>query len=97
MQHLQGVREKVPADVPAIEQAKAALTADWPHFVVLEIDQALVALAGDYADTFALRGYDSVQLAAAYKTVEISQVPVFFACYDIRLNKAPKLLGLLCH
>jgi predicted adenine nucleotide alpha hydrolase (AANH) superfamily ATPase len=53
-------------------------------------------LAGEYADTFALRGYDSVQLAAAYETKRISQSPVCFACFDLRLNKAAKALGLAC-
>jgi predicted nucleic acid-binding protein len=86
---------EVPEDALLIEQAKAALAADWPHFVVLEIDQRLVELAGEYADTFALRGYDSIQLAAAFEAGRISQTPIFFACFDIRLNKAAKLLGMV--
>jgi len=87
---------EVPEDAAMIEQAKAALAVDWPHFVVLEIGQSLVERAGEYADTFALRGYDSVQLAAAFEAGSISQTPIFFACYDLRLNKAAKLLGMLC-
>ena len=87
---------EVPEDNSLIEQAKAALAYDWPHFVVLEIDQPLVELAGEYADTFALRGYDSIQLAAAFEVGRISQTPLFFACFDTRLNKAAKLLGMLC-
>lgn len=87
---------EVPEDEAAIEAAKAALAADWPHFVVLEIDQPLVERAGEYADTFALRGYDSIQLAAAFETGRISQSPIFFACFDARLNKAAKLLGMSC-
>lgn len=63
--------------------------------MVLEIDQRLVELVGEYADTFALRGYDSIQLAAAFEAGRISQTPVFFACFDIRLNKAAKLLGMV--
>ena len=87
---------EVPEDAFIIEQAKSALAADWPHYVVLEVDQPLVERAGDYADTFALRGYDSVQLAAAFETGRISQSPIFFACFDSRLNKAAKLLGMSC-
>ena len=87
---------EVPKDALTIEQAKAALKADWPHFLVLEIDQPLVERAGEYADTFALRGYDSIQLAAAFETGRISQLPIFFACFDTRLNKAAKLLGMSC-
>ena len=36
---------EITEDAFVIEQAKAALAADWPHFVVLEIDQPLVERA----------------------------------------------------
>jgi predicted nucleic acid-binding protein len=86
----------VPQDALIMEQAKAAVAKDWPRLVVIEIDQPLVERAGEYADTFALRGYDSIQLAAAYETGRISGLPIFFACFDTRLNKAAKLLGMSC-
>lgn len=87
---------EVAKDAAIIEQAKAALAKDWPHFVVTELNQALVERAGEYADTFALRGYDSVQLAAAYEARRISGLPIFFASFDARLNKAAKLLEMQC-
>ncbi len=87
---------ETPEDAIVIEQAKAALAADWTHFVVLDIDQNLVERAGEYADTFALRAYDSIQLAAAFEMGRISRSQILFACHDMRLNKAAKLLGLLC-
>ena len=87
---------EVPLDAEMIDLAKAALAADWPRFVILEINQQLVERAGDYADTFALRGYDSIQLAAAFETARITQSPTLFACFDTRLNKAAKALGMLC-
>ena len=68
---------KVAEDADAIERAKLALAAGWLHFVVLEIDLALVERAGDYADTFALRGYDSIQLASAFESGRFSQIPIF--------------------
>jgi predicted nucleic acid-binding protein len=85
---------EVPEDRPVIETAKAALTADWGHYVVLEVSQSVVERAGDYADTFALRGYDSVQLAAAFEAGEITRTVIDFACFDVRLNKAAKVLGM---
>ncbi|MDD5385527.1 MAG: type II toxin-antitoxin system VapC family toxin [Gallionella sp.] len=87
---------EVPGDAPVIEQAKAALAQDWPRFVVMEVDQALVERAGNYADTFALRGYDSIQLAAAFEAGRIAQSPICFACFDARLNKAADVLGMAC-
>lgn len=88
---LSRLAREVPEDAPGIEQAKQALASEWPYYVVMEVTQA-----GDYADTFALRGYDSVQLAAAYEAGRIAQTPVCFACFDTRLNKAAKVLGMDC-
>lgn len=86
---------ETPEDATVIEQAKVALANDWPRFVVLDIGQQLVELAGEYADMFALRGHESIQLAAASEAGRISQTPILFACFDTRLNKAAKLLGML--
>jgi predicted nucleic acid-binding protein len=85
---------EVPKDALLIEQAKTALAKDWPRFVVMEVNQPMVERAGEYADMFALRGYDSIQLAAAYEAGRISGVPLFFASFDARLNKAAKLLQM---
>ena len=85
---------EVPADALIIEQAKAALAKDWPRFVVMEVTQAMVERAGEYADTFALRGHDSIQLAAAFEAGRVSGLPVFFASFDFRLNKAARMLEM---
>lgn len=62
----------------------------------MEVDQTMVERAGEYADTFVLRGYDSIQLAAGFETGRLSETPILFACFNIRLNKAAKLLGMSC-
>ena len=85
---------EVPVDVPPIGQAKQALAAEWPRYLIVEVTQAVVEQAGEFADTFALRGYDSVQLAAAYQAKQVSRLPVSFACFDSRLNKAARVLGM---
>ena len=54
----------------------------------------MVELAGEFADIFALRGYDSVQLAAARTLQEATQEELHFACFDTRLRKAAKVLGM---
>jgi predicted nucleic acid-binding protein len=87
------VRE-VPGDAAPVAQARKAIAADWPKVMIVELTQAVVARAADYADTFALRGYDSVQLAAAHSLVLEAGVEVTFACFDERLNKAALVLGL---
>ena len=87
------VRE-VPGDAAAAAEMRRALASDWPKFMVVEITQDVVARAAEYADTFALRGYDSVQLAAAHSLALESGAPVAFACFDARLNKAAKVLAM---
>lgn len=87
------VRES-PADADAIEAVCVRFRADWSSFAVVEVTQSLVELAGDYADTFALRGYDSVQLAAARMLQEGLNEALCFACFDTRLQKAADVLGM---
>jgi predicted nucleic acid-binding protein len=83
-----------PNDADAIEVVRKRLRTDWPRYVVVEVTQVLVELAGEYADTFALRGYDSVQLAAARSLQDMAGEEIQFACFDTRLGKAARMLGM---
>jgi predicted nucleic acid-binding protein len=83
---------ETPADASAITEAKRAVAADWPCYLVIDVTQAVVEQAGSFADTFALRGYDSVQLAAAHQL--LAETPLTFACFDKRLNQAAQALGM---
>ena len=85
---------EVPADAAVLDAARRRLQDDWPRYLVVEVTQPLVELAGEYADTFALRGYDSIQLAAARTVQEASRENLRFACFDSRLRKAAKVLGM---
>lgn len=85
---------EVPADEAAILAARQALAHDWPHCFVVEVTQPVVERAGEFAETFALRGYDSVQLAAACEILAVAADGVAFSCFDNRLNKAAMVLGL---
>ena len=59
-----------------------------------QVSQRLVETAGRFADVFALRGYDSVQLAAAHELDQSTDQPLTFACFDRRLKQAASLLQL---
>lgn len=78
----------------ARDAAGQRLRKHWPHHVVVDLTQALVERAGEYADTFALRGHDSVQLAAARTVQEAGREDLCCACCDARLRKAAKVLGI---
>ncbi len=85
---------EVEVDSSVIEQARQRLQAHWARYAIVEVNQSLVELAGEHADTFALRGYDSMQLAAACVLQAQAQETVRFACFDRRLRKAAKVLGM---
>jgi predicted nucleic acid-binding protein len=77
-----------------LEQARQHLIQSWKTFTIVEVSQPMVETAGRFADVFALRGYDSVQLAAAHELHINAEQSVLFACYDRRLNQAAQLLQL---
>ena len=81
-------------DADAIEVVRKRLRTDWPRYVVVEVTQALVELAGEYADTFALSADDSVQLAAARTLQDMAGEEIQFACFDTRVGKAARMLGM---
>ena len=87
------VREN-PSDTDAIETVRTQFRTDWGAFLIVEVTQDLVEQAGEFADTFALRGYDSVQLAAAQQLHQAIDGDLCFACFDTRLRKAAKILGM---
>ena len=78
----------------AFAQARSMFERAWPDFVIADVNQPLVEKAGMYAEAFGLRGYDSVQLAAAHNLHQQLDLPMTFACFDRRLNQAAQLLEL---
>jgi predicted nucleic acid-binding protein len=77
-----------------LEEVRQHLVHSWSTFSIVEVNQPLVETAGRFADVFALRGYDNVQLAAAHELHVNAEQTVVFPCYDSRLNQAALLLQL---
>ena len=94
MAALARLQREDPISHEDLEQARQQLLQSWETFSIVEVTQPLVETAGQFADAFALRGYDSVQLAAAHQLHEQFALPLTFACFDRRLNQAAKLLKL---
>jgi predicted nucleic acid-binding protein len=82
------------AHQPALAKARVALHQAWQSFAIAEVTQSLVEQAGVYAEASELRGYDSVQLAAAHHLHEQFSLPITFACFDRRLIQAAQILQL---
>lgn len=88
IQRMQRLRKEEVAKV------KKAFEADWRDTLQLTPTDALVRRAGDLAEQFGLRGYDSVHLAAAESLAVDRRYPIHFASFDTALNTAAAALGL---
>ncbi len=75
----------------AFAAAKRALDEDWPRYLAVEVTAALCRDAGDLAERHALRGYDSVHLAAYLQVARAGgRAKVSFSCFDDRLTAAAR-------
>lgn len=79
----------------AYRQNKREFEADWKAINAIMPDERMVRRAGDLAERFELRGYDSVHLAAA-ESLGVGHGAQFlcFASFDDRLNHAAANLGM---
>lgn len=82
------------ANQAGLAQARSLFKQAWQDFAIADVTQPLMDKAGVYTEAFALRGYDSVQLAAAHLLHHQFALPLTFACFDRRLNQAAQLLQL---
>ncbi len=78
----------------ARSQAVARFVKDWGSISQVQLDDALLERAAELAEGFGLRGYDSVHLAAADRIRGAVGEKLLFACFDERLNRAARLIGL---
>lgn len=93
-------RVRTESLTPANAQAAAAeFKNDFRHrYQIVEVTEQLVDTAMTLAETHNLRGYDSIQLAAALVLqrvrTSLSASPIVFVCADQNLNEAAIAEGL---
>lgn len=81
-------RERVLAPA-AFAVAKRTLDADWPQYLAVPVTDALARDAGQLAERYALRGYDSVHLASFLEVARQAGVAdTEFSSSDDHLNAA---------
>jgi predicted nucleic acid-binding protein len=75
----------------AFAAVKRALDQDWPRYLAVDVTAALCRDAGELADRYSLRGYDSVHLAAYLQVARAAgKTRVRFSCFDERLTAAAR-------
>lgn len=76
------------------QQRLAQLNLDWGNMLRIELVPAVVRTAGDLAEVYGLRGFDSIHLASALWLKEKTSTPLHFAVFDQRLRAAAERAGL---
>ena len=75
----------------AFALAKKTFEAEWPKFLTIEVTSALCRQAGDFAEQYRLRAYDSMHLAAFAEVAREAGVPeTRFSSFDNALNRAAR-------
>ena len=61
---------------------------DWEDLFVLKIDNTIIKTAGQFVESYQIKGYDSIHLASAVMlSKRINQI-INFCCWDKKLNEA---------
>ena len=78
----------------AFASAKTSFEAEWPTYFAVEVTSALCRQAGELAERYRLRAYDSVHLAAFAEVARQAGVrETRFSSFDKTLNRAARSLG----
>jgi predicted nucleic acid-binding protein len=78
----------------AFVSAKKTFESDWTKYVTIEVTSALCRAAGEFAERYRLRAYDSVHLAAFAEVAREAGVrDTRFSSFDRALNRAARALG----
>jgi predicted nucleic acid-binding protein len=67
---------------------------DWRRYLILNVTENMIRLAGNLAEKHALRGFDSIHLASALTLRREISPPIVFSCFDDNLQKASDQEGL---
>lgn len=81
-------------DETQFDAVKREFTSDWANYLQIGTTQPVIQRAADFCESFALRAYDGVHLAAADYLLKQTDEPILFASFDRRLNQAASILGL---
>lgn len=76
------------------QQRLGQLERDWEALLRVELAPDALRSAGDLAEIYGLRGFDSIHLASALWLKTRVSVPVDFAVFDRRLAAAASKAGL---
>lgn len=68
---------------------------DWESYFVIEITDGLIRFAGNIAEKYLLRGFDSIHLSSAVNLRSKIRSDVYFSSNDAKLNRAAEKEGII--
>jgi len=79
---------------PAFLSIKRSFEEDWPSYLTLDVTMAICRAAGDLAERYRLRGYDSVHLASFVEVArQAGANQTRFSSFDDQLNRAAQAVA----
>lgn len=79
---------------PGLTAVRRTFEREWPNYLSLDATAALCAEAGELAERYGLRGFDSIHLASFARIAgRVGVGNVAFACFDDRLAAAARRLA----
>ncbi|RJP37272.1 MAG: PIN domain-containing protein [Desulfobacteraceae bacterium] len=77
------------------QRIKTCFNRDWRDYFIVNLAEDAILMAGNLAEKHALRGFDSIHLAAALILRQETSLSVTFSCFDDRLLSAAAAEGFL--
>jgi uncharacterized protein len=88
------LRREGALSVSKYATAKREFEQQWPSFLTLDATNALSRSAGEFAERYRLRGFDSIHLATFAEVARrAGPRETRFSSFDDRLNRAAQRLG----
>jgi len=74
--------------ITALRKIVEDLNRDWESYFIIEVTDGIIRSAGDIAEKYLLRGFDSIHLASAVNLKGKIMGEVYFSSTDSKLNRA---------
>jgi predicted nucleic acid-binding protein len=87
------LRRERALTAPKLASAKNEFEEQWPTYLTLELSHSLCRTAGQLAEKYGLRGFDSIHLASFAEVARRAGADAArFSSFDDRLNQAARKL-----
>lgn len=80
--------------ITALRKIVEDLNRDWESYFIIEVTDGIIRSAGDIAEKYLLRGFDSIHLASAVNLKGKIMGEVSFSSTDSKLNRAAGKEGI---